>query len=81
MNLNGVVLETLLGETSLNIMSDGTPARYSLTGKGSVLDLFLMNSDIFTNFKVRVNYSTCGSDHHVVEMSMCIFFMLHIKQK
>ena len=41
-----------------------------MKGKDSVLDLFLVSSDISNMCSVRVDGASCGSDHHVVELSI-----------
>ena len=40
-NRNGYSLEKVLEETELSVVNDATPTRFSVTGKGSVLDSFL----------------------------------------
>ena len=51
LNRNGYSLERILEETELSVANDATRTRFSVTEKGSVLDLFLVSSDIVRRWK------------------------------
>ena len=67
-NRNGYSLEKVLEETELSVVNDATPTRFSVTGKGSVLDLFLVSSDMVHKCEMKVEETSCGSDHRVVKL-------------
>ena len=59
-NRNGYSLEKVLEETKLSVVNDATPTKFSVTGKGSVLDLFFVSSDIVRKCEMKMKETSCG---------------------
>ena len=71
-NFNGRMLEQFLEVSGLRVVNTLIPTRYNISGKGSVLDLFLVSDDLIHKCIVTVENESYGSDHRIVKLSVRI---------